>query len=108
MYDFFSVVISDDDCISIASSSNTEIYEEGDCQNIKIHEEETREAVIKREVDNLAASGDVRFQFPSEVKSNKREEKKTEEIVLTLTNCTAPVDRLSNNSGQVETSPGST
>src|SRR6218665_1278869 len=68
--------------------------------------DESQEAVIKTGV-NLVASPDICFQFPSQVELNRNDE--TQETIrqqhlLSLNNCTVPVDQLSDNSRHLETS----
>src|SRR5688572_7824076 len=99
MHDAFLVSISDDECSSIASSLYTEIYEEGDSHDIEKHEKETQEPLVKKDVVNLAASADVRFQFPGQVRKDNTEEMTTQDLLLSVNKCAAPVDQLSDNSG---------
>jgi len=103
----FPAEASDDDCISIALS-NTEIYEEANCEDVEIREEDTQESVIKIGVNDSAASAGVPILFPCQAKlknNNITQEKTNEEHLLSLNNyCTAHVNQLSDNSSHLETS----
>lgn len=104
----FTEEASDDECSSIASS-NTEIYEEANCEDIEICKEGTQEEVFKTGVNDLPASGDVSILFSKETKLNK---KKTEGRIapkhaLSSNNYTTLVGLLQDNSRhvQINTSP---
>ena len=67
---FFPAKASDDECSSIASS-NTEIYEEANCQDMEISEEKTQDVVFETGFNDLPASDGVQLQVPSQTKLNK-------------------------------------
>jgi len=85
------------------------IYEEPDCQDIENHKGENEETLIKRVVNNLPETSDVRFQPPSQLKSNgnknnnKTQENTNQEHLFSPSNCSVSVDQLSDKSGYLET-----
>jgi len=102
----FTVEASDDEWSSIAST-NTEIYEETDYEDIEMHEEESREVVIKTEENDLDVSADVPFEFRSHSKLDKSDEaegRTFHDLVLTSSNHSALVDQFQANSYHVQIS----
>jgi len=89
------------------ASSNTEIYEETDYQDIEICEEESREAVIKTGENDLAALDAVPFEFPSIAKLDKSDETEGRifhQLALTSSDCSTLVDQFQDNSPHVQIS----
>src|SRR6218665_435765 len=90
----FTAEASDDECSSIAAS-NTEMYDEANCQDVEISEEETQDLFFKTGVNDLPASVNVQFQVLSQRKLNKNietQEKTNQDHLLSLNNCPTSVD----------------